>query len=107
MCLTLRHCTKPISPRMSRIVIAAAVSYDRYGEGKVSKFERLLILGSSELPECRCGSEMKIMKWGRCGPIGVLDVSMNYSSRRGRHLSDLDGDLWTAASCGPNFSTTL
>ena len=33
------------------------------GEGhKVSKFERLLMRDSTELPECRCGSEMKIIK---------------------------------------------
>ena len=33
------------------------------GEGhKVSKFERLLMRGSTELPECRCGSDMKIIK---------------------------------------------
>ena len=35
----------------------------RWGEGhKVSKFERLLMRDSTELPECRCGSEMKIIK---------------------------------------------
>ena len=35
----------------------------RWGEGhKVSKFERLLVRDSTELPECRCGSEMKIIK---------------------------------------------
>jgi hypothetical protein len=28
----------------------------------VSKFERLLMPDSAELPECRCGSEMKIIK---------------------------------------------
>jgi hypothetical protein len=32
------------------------------GGCKVSKFERLLVPGSTELPECRCGSEMKIIK---------------------------------------------
>ena len=28
----------------------------------MSKLERLLMAGSTELPECRCGSEMKIIK---------------------------------------------
>jgi hypothetical protein len=28
----------------------------------MSKFERLLMPGSTELPDCRCGSEMKIIK---------------------------------------------
>jgi len=32
------------------------------GAYKVSKFERLLMRDSTELPECRCGSEMKIIK---------------------------------------------
>ena len=32
------------------------------GAYKVSKFERLLVRDSTELPECRCGSEMKIIK---------------------------------------------
>src|SRR5262249_46810004 len=42
--LLLRHCTKPICPRMSRIVMAAAATYDWYVlEGcKVSKFEHFL-----------------------------------------------------------------
>jgi hypothetical protein len=28
----------------------------------MSSFERLLIPGSTELPECRCGKEMRIMR---------------------------------------------
>jgi predicted SprT family Zn-dependent metalloprotease len=49
---------------MSRIVMTPEVTYDwSVGKGcKVSKFERLLVLGSTELPDCRCGSEMKIIK---------------------------------------------
>ena len=43
--------------------MAAAVSYDWLCGGyKMSKFERLVMPGSTELRECRCGSEMKIMK---------------------------------------------
>jgi hypothetical protein len=30
--------------------------------GNSGSFERLLMAGSTELPECRCGSEMKIIK---------------------------------------------
>jgi predicted SprT family Zn-dependent metalloprotease len=43
--------------------MAVAVAYDWFVRGwKMSKFERLLMRGSTELPECRCGSEMKIVK---------------------------------------------
>jgi hypothetical protein len=34
----------------------------RAGGWKMSKFERLLMRGSTELPECRCGLDMKIIK---------------------------------------------
>jgi hypothetical protein len=36
----------------------------------MSKFERLLMPGSTELPECRCDSEMKIMKSVAIGSEG-------------------------------------
>lgn len=38
----------------------------------MSKFERLLVLGSTELPECRCGSEMQIMKSDAIGSEGEV-----------------------------------
>ena len=40
----------------------------------MSKFERLLMLGSTELPECRCGSEMEIMKLDAIGADGELRI---------------------------------
>jgi len=39
---------------------------------KVSKFERLLMPESTELPECRCGSEMKIIKSDAIGSDGEV-----------------------------------
>jgi hypothetical protein len=38
----------------------------------MSKFERLLVPGSTELPECRCGSEMEVIKSVAIGPDGKL-----------------------------------
>ena len=54
--------------------MTAAVTYDwSVGEGhKVSKFERLLMPESTELPECRCGSEMKIIKSDAIGSDGEV-----------------------------------
>ena len=31
----------------------------------MSSFERLLVPGSTELPECRCGEEMKVARYER------------------------------------------
>jgi hypothetical protein len=59
--------------------MTAAVTYDwsgtkwSVGEGhKVSKFERLLMPESTELPECLCGSEMKIIKSDAIGSDGEV-----------------------------------
>jgi len=40
----------------------------------VSKFERLFVLGSTELPDCRCGSEMKIVKSDAIGSDGEVRI---------------------------------
>ena len=54
--------------------MTAAVTYDwPVWEGhKVSKFERPLMSESTELPECRCGSEMKIIKSDAIGSDGEV-----------------------------------
>jgi hypothetical protein len=48
------------------------VPWVRAGVCKMSKFERLLMAGSTELPECRCGSEMKIIKSDAMGSDGEV-----------------------------------
>jgi len=54
--------------------MTAAVTYDwPVWEGhKVSKFERPLMSESTELPECRCGSVMKIIKSDAIGSDGEV-----------------------------------
>ena len=54
--------------------MTAAVTYDwSVGEGhKLSKFERLLMPESTELPDCRCGWEMKIIKSDAIGSDGEV-----------------------------------
>jgi hypothetical protein len=60
----------------------------------MSKFERLLMAASTELPECRCGSEMKIIKSDAIGSDAqvrtyqVLFVNMSCGSQCGGCLSD-------------------
>jgi hypothetical protein len=61
------------------VAMAAGVTYDGSVQGgKVSKFERLLVPGATELPECRCGSEMKIIKSDSFNPSPMRPQSSNY-----------------------------
>jgi hypothetical protein len=55
------------------------------GGCKVSKFERLLVSGSTELPECRCGSDMKIIKSDAMGSDGEVRTYRCYAFFFPRH----------------------
>lgn len=71
-----------VPSRLAEVTISTNVKNSNGGSGhvrlvrvggvKMSKFERLLVPGSTELPECRCGSEMEVVKSVAIGPDGEL-----------------------------------
>jgi hypothetical protein len=45
----------------SKLMIAVGASKDTHLGTLMSKFERMLVAGSTELPDCRCSAEMQLV----------------------------------------------
>jgi hypothetical protein len=52
----------------------------------MSKFERLLMPGSTEMPECQCGAEMHLARSNRSGEMPGTEVRIYECSACGHEL---------------------